>query len=51
MTHETYYGARSNEFGYANYEILLEGPKNLVVLPKKDEGLNQSDLLHVPVEK
>ena len=26
----TYYGARSNEFGYANYEILLKAPANLV---------------------
>jgi hypothetical protein len=30
---ETYYGARSNEFGYANYEILANGPENLVTLP------------------
>lgn len=27
---DTYYGARSNEFGYANYELLLKGPANLV---------------------
>ena len=29
---DKYYGARSNEFGYANYEILAKGPKNLVKL-------------------
>ena len=32
----TYYGARSNEFGYANYEILLKAPANLVALEKSD---------------
>jgi hypothetical protein len=49
----TYYGARSNEFGYANYEILLKGPTNLVELPK---GINipdkdQAKYLHVPEQK
>lgn len=31
---DTYYGARSNEFGYANYETLAKGPANLVKLGK-----------------
>ena len=31
---DTYYGARSNEFGHANYQILLKGPANLVELNK-----------------
>jgi hypothetical protein len=46
----TYYGARSNEFGYANYEILLKGPADLVVLPKKDDIPNedQSKYLNTP---
>ena len=36
--HDTYYGARSNEFGYANYEILLEGPANLMSSPRASHG-------------
>jgi Protein of unknown function (DUF3604) len=46
----TYYGARSNEFGYANYEILLKAPANLVALPKSDMIPNdeQAKYLHVP---
>jgi Protein of unknown function (DUF3604) len=45
----TYYGARSNEFGYANYEILLKGPANLVGLPKGAAGeKDQSKYLRVP---
>ena len=50
--HDTYYGARSNEFGFANYEILLKGPANLVALPKSAETPNadQAKYLHVPVE-
>ncbi|SHG11660.1 Protein of unknown function [Microbulbifer donghaiensis] len=31
---DKYYGARSNEFGHANYEILKKGPANLVELNK-----------------
>jgi len=49
---ETYYGARSNEFGYANYEILLKGPEDLVVLPtdiEKIPDVDQSKYLDVPV--
>lgn len=52
--HATYYGARSNEFGYANYEILLTGPGNLVELPKDKMDIptdNQPDYLHLDVEQ
>src|SRR5271157_4869640 len=42
---ETYYGARSNEFGYANYQILPKGPANLVDLKK---GEMQEEDKHVP---
>jgi hypothetical protein len=31
---EQYFGARSNEFGYANYEFTTKGPANLVDLGK-----------------
>jgi hypothetical protein len=31
---DTYYGARSNEFGYANYQIMPKPPNNLVNLGK-----------------
>ncbi len=31
---DTYYGARSNEFGYANYQIMAKPPNNLITLPK-----------------
>jgi len=45
---DTYYGARSNEFGYANYEILLKGPANLVKLDKGEyKEKDQSTYLHV----
>jgi hypothetical protein len=45
---DTYYGARSNEFGYANYEILLKGPANLVELGKGEyDKKDQSSYLHV----
>jgi hypothetical protein len=49
--HDTYFGARSNEFGYANYEILLEGPANLTEVPKGDNipAEDQAKFLHVPV--
>jgi hypothetical protein len=30
---EQYFGARSNEFGYANYEFTTAGPANLLELP------------------
>lgn len=46
--HDTYFGARSNEFGYANYEILLSGPANLVELPGNLPKKNEADYLHVP---
>ncbi|SDB59804.1 DUF3604 domain-containing protein, partial [Bauldia litoralis] len=46
----TYFGARSNEFGHANYEILLKGPENLVELPKTDDipDDEQSKYLNTP---
>jgi hypothetical protein len=48
MSGDTYYGARSNEFGYANYEILLKGPANLVKLGKGEyEKKDQSSYLCV----
>jgi hypothetical protein len=31
---DVYYGARSNEFGYANYEILSKVPETIGTLPK-----------------
>jgi Protein of unknown function (DUF3604) len=37
------YGARSNEFGYANYELLAEGPKNLVKLGKGEYDKESQD--------
>jgi len=48
--HDTYYGARSNEFGFANYEILLTAPTDLSDLPKKDASIpdkDQAEYLHV----
>ena len=33
----TYYSARSNEFGYANYEILPKGPAFIHPLGKERE--------------
>lgn len=33
---DTYYGARSNEFGYANYQILPKGPANVVEMHKDE---------------
>ena len=51
--HATYYGARSNEFGYANYEILLAGPGNLVELPKNKMDIptdEQPSYLHLDIE-
>jgi len=50
---DTYFGARSNEFGYANYEILIKAPEDLVELPKSDMIPNdkQAKFLHVPYKK
>jgi Protein of unknown function (DUF3604) len=48
---EKYYGARSNEFGYANYEILSKGPGHLLTLEKGDYmKKNQADFLHSTTE-
>jgi hypothetical protein len=35
---DAYLAARSNEFGYANYEVLLKGPKYLSPLPGMSSG-------------
>lgn len=44
---DKYYGARSNEFGYANYELLAKGPVNLVPLTKGEyDKEDQSEYLH-----
>jgi len=50
---EKYCGARSNEFGYANYEILDKGPANLVKLQKGEYDKESQDaFLHTKdVEK
>jgi hypothetical protein len=37
------YGARSNEFGYANYEIVAKGPANLVTLGKGEYQKESQD--------
>ena len=45
---DRYYGARGNEFGYANYEILTNGPANLAKLGKGEHAeKDQSSYLHV----
>ena len=45
---DSYYGARSNEFGYANYELLVHGPQNLVTLNRGEyDKEDQSEYLHV----
>jgi len=35
---DTYLGARSNEFGYANYEVLLKGPNYIHPLAGMSSG-------------
>ena len=51
---DTVFGARSNEFGYANYELLAKGPQMLDPLPKavaeKLAKKNQADFLHYDSE-
>jgi Protein of unknown function (DUF3604) len=51
----TIYGARSNEFGYANYEILPKPPELIDPLPEavteKYAKENQADFLHYDSEK
>jgi hypothetical protein len=43
------YGARSNEFGYANYEFAPTGPADLAPLPAGlTPSKNQSEYLHAP---
>jgi len=41
---DTYYGARSNEFGYANYQILPEGPMLLNPLGKEAAGVEEKSI-------
>jgi hypothetical protein len=51
---DTVYGARSNEFGYANYEVLPKPPLLIEPLPKevmeKAEKADQADFLHYDSE-
>ncbi len=42
---DKYIAARSNEFGYANYEIMPKGPENLINLGK---GESQGEDKNVP---
>ena len=48
------YAARSNEFGYANYELLAKPPQLIDPLPKavaeKIAKKNQADFLHYDSE-
>ena len=46
----TYYAARSNEFGYANYESIAKPPLFFNPLPKEimESTKNQADYLHAP---
>ena len=46
---DTYYGARSNEFGYANYQILPKGPPNLVDLKKGESQEEDKNISPSPV--
>jgi hypothetical protein len=43
---DTYYAARSDEFGYANYRIVPKAPDNLVSFVKGKSD-NHADYLHV----
>ncbi len=44
---DKYFGARSNEFGFANYEIVTKDPANLVSLRKGEyEKESQEAFLH-----
>jgi len=44
---DKHYGARSNEFGYVNYEFLAKGPANLVTLGKGENDKEaESGYLH-----
>ncbi len=46
-----YYGARSNEFGYANYEILPKPPLFLNPLGKSESGGGGADTHPAPAQK
>ena len=48
---DTYYAARSNEFGYVNYEIVPKGPEFLRplgkdLLPNDSQNADQAKYLH-----
>jgi len=47
---DTYYGARSNEFGYVNYEVLAKPPVFINPLSREQMETNkkQAEYLHVP---
>ncbi len=47
---DTYYGARSNEFGYANYQILLKGPMLLNPLGKEAAGKEEKSIPPGPTD-
>jgi hypothetical protein len=47
-----YFGARSNEFGYANYEILAKGPNNLIKLDRGEHDKeDQAEYLHTNTQE
>ena len=47
-----YFGARSNEFGYANYEFLTKGPNNLIKLDKGEyDKEDQAEYLHTNTQE
>ena len=48
---DTYYAARSNEFGYANYEILPKAPVFLNPLGKGESGGGGADTHPAPAQK
>jgi len=49
---DKYFAARSNEFGFANYEILENSPAELITLPKSDyRQEDQAKFLHSKTEE
>jgi hypothetical protein len=48
---DTYYAARSNEFGYANYEILPKPPMFIHPLGKGELGGSGADTHPAPEQK
>jgi hypothetical protein len=47
---DKYYGARSNEFGFANYEFLAKGPANLIKLHKGEYEKESQDAFLPPTD-